>query len=468
MKTGVALSKVVLTALLAITTVPGLAQQPGTVRWRIPLTASYFGTSVVPSPAIASDGTIYVGTGLYGRPASSDSYKLYSISPGGTTNWVRSLGSTIYSSPAVGPDGTIYVGTKDVTALRLFSISKTGLTNWSFRAGAYVLCSPGIGADGTVYFTAVVPNSNVLIAVRPDGTTNWICSLGPVAIPDLSSAQFSSPAIGPDGTIYVGSVDANVYAISPEGKTNWLFPMGRAAYSSPAVGSDGTVYIGSDDARLYAIDHFGSKKWDFLTSGMVECSPALGSAGTVYVGCLGTGGMYALNSNGIPLWTNAGVFSASPAVTSNGTVYCDDLGTLRAWDSSGSNIWSVVVNSSYFAFSSPAIGLDGTVYVAGQYDLWAINGSGPPAQSPWPTFRRNAQHTARAIQCGLAPPVLLSSGSATLTCRVETNRPYRVSASTDLTTWTDVGSFASSTNLTQFLDPDAPNFPQRFYRLATP
>ena len=66
--------------------------------------------------------------------------------------------------------------------------------------------------------------------------------------------MFSSPAIGSDGTVYVGSWDKKLYAIN--GKTGvklWEFETGGHVYSSPAIGSDGTVYVGSNDKKLYAI-----------------------------------------------------------------------------------------------------------------------------------------------------------------------------------------------------------------------
>jgi outer membrane protein assembly factor BamB len=34
----------------------------------------------------------------------------------------------------------------------------------------------------------------------------------------------------------------------------WEFETGGGVVSSPAIGSDGTVYVGSDDNRLYAIN----------------------------------------------------------------------------------------------------------------------------------------------------------------------------------------------------------------------
>ena len=55
--------------------------------------------------------------------------------------------------------------------------------------------------------------------------------------------------------------------------------------SSPAIGSDGTVYVGSYDKKLYAINgKSGVKLWEFETGGAVDSSPAIGSDGTVYVG----------------------------------------------------------------------------------------------------------------------------------------------------------------------------------------
>ena len=65
----------------------------------------------------------------------------------------------------------------------------------------------------------------------------------------------SSPAIGSDGTVYVGSEDKKLYAINGKtGKKLWEFVTGGDVFiSSPAIGSDGTVYVGSYDKKLYAI-----------------------------------------------------------------------------------------------------------------------------------------------------------------------------------------------------------------------
>jgi TonB family protein len=173
---------------------------------------------------------------------------------------------------------------------------------------------------------------------------------------------YSSPAIGSDGTVYVGSTDKKVYALDGEtGTKQWEFETGGAVESSPAIGSDGTVYVGSIDEKLYAINgKSGVKLWEFRTGGAVESSPAIGNDGTVYVG------------------------------SNDNKIYALDGET-------GTKQWEFETGGAVEA--SPAIGADGTVYVGsddGKVYALATSSSGP-AKSAWPMFGQNAQRTGRAI-----------------------------------------------------------------------
>ena len=96
----------------------------------------------------------------------------------------------------------------------------------------------------------------------------------------------SSPAIGPDGTIYVGSGDSSLYAVNPDGTLKWRYPTGDTC-SSPLPQSRPTVrsMSGRDD-RLYAISPDGTLKWSYLTGGSMLSSPAIAADGTVYVGSM--------------------------------------------------------------------------------------------------------------------------------------------------------------------------------------
>jgi hypothetical protein len=108
----------------------------------------------------------------------------------------------------------------------------------------------------------------------------------------------SSPAIGTNGTVYIGSNDKKLYAINGKsGVKLWEFETGGPVESSPAVGADGTVYVGSFDNKLYALNgKSGVKLWEFETGDIVPSSPAIGSDGTVYVGS-GDGKVYAIKTD---------------------------------------------------------------------------------------------------------------------------------------------------------------------------
>jgi outer membrane protein assembly factor BamB len=444
-----------------------LAQQPGTLRWRIPIgnTASS-GWAVSSSPALGPDGTIYIANGSFfdtGLPLAGR--KLYSITPDGHTNWVFTTGNNVYASPAVGPDGSIYIGSSDGN---LYAVSPAGGTNWLFRTRGSIYSSAAVGADGTVYVTSLSNRVNELYSIRQDGSSNWVFHMGPVAFTSPDSAQFSSPAIGPDGTIYIGSMDTNVYAIHPDGTTNWTYRLGDVTYGSPSVGADGTIYIGCDDYKIRALAPDGHLRWLYPTTSFVESSPVVGNDGRIYVASLDQS-TYALTPSGTFLFRVMG-FSDSPALAANGTFYLagPDSGVLRAFDHAGSNRWSFNLGVSSPIFSSPVIGADGTIYIGAGAFLVAVYGDSPPQQAPWSMFRREPLHTARATQRAVSQPTLLPDGMFGMTLGTETGLTYRVQATVDFGSWTDLATFVPTNFTSQFIDFDATNFPSRFYRLATP
>src|SRR6266542_6176086 len=64
----------------------------------------------------------------------------------------------------------------------------------------------------------------------------------------LDSIDQSSPCIGADGAIYLGTRSGRLLALNPNGTLRWAFQAGGPLeYSSPAIASDGTVYVGGMD-----------------------------------------------------------------------------------------------------------------------------------------------------------------------------------------------------------------------------
>jgi hypothetical protein len=265
---------------------------------------------------------------------------------------------------------------------------------WAFTTGREVPSSPAIGADGTVYVGSY--DKKVYALDGATGQKRWEFTTG--------GAVASCPAIGADGTVYVGSYDKKVYALDgATGQKRWEFTTGAWVESSPAIGADGTVYVGSYDRKVYALDGAtGQKRWEFVTGGGYgSSSPAIGADGTVYVGSYDRK-VYALDgATGQKRWefTTGSYVYSSPAIGADGTVY------VGSWDkkvyaldgATGQKRWEFTTGREE-VYSSPAIGADGTVYV-GSYDrkLYALYSSsvGGLARSPWPKFRGNAQNTGQ-------------------------------------------------------------------------
>src|SRR6185436_18746222 len=93
----------------------------------------------------------------------------------------------------------------------------------------------------------------------------------------------------------------------------WTFQTGKGIFSTPVIGGDGTVYVGSADRTFYAIDRDGRLKWSRLTGEIIDSSALLDDRGRIYFGS-GDGHLYALDrTTGEPVWT----FTADdPAVNS--------------------------------------------------------------------------------------------------------------------------------------------------------
>ena len=272
-----------------------------------------------------------------------------------------------------------------LAVVALAAANEPGTLKWRYQTGDFVRSSPAIGSDGTVY---VGSDDNYLYALTPSGQLKWRYQTGGVV--------HYSPAIGPDGTVYVGSFDDYLYALTPSGQLKWRYQTGSYVSSSPAIGPDGTMYVGFSDNYLYAISPDGTLKWRYQAGSAVFSSPAIGSDGTVYVGSCDRY-LYALTPSGQLKWRyqTGHWVGSSPAIGSDGTVYvgsCDNY--LYALTPSGQLKWRY--QTGHWV-GSPAIGSDGTVYVGSRDGyLYAIrSNSRGLANSPWPKFGHDNRNTGR-------------------------------------------------------------------------
>ena len=103
---------------------------------------------------------------------------------------------------------------------------------------------------------------------------------------------FSSPVIGPEGNVYIGSADRNFYAFSADGKIIWRKPTGEIIDSSGLIAQNGNLFFGSGDGILRCVNaQSGAECWSFhaeqpsQTGGLInwfEGSVAIGVDGTLY------------------------------------------------------------------------------------------------------------------------------------------------------------------------------------------
>ena len=151
-----------------------------------------------------------------------------------------------------------------------------------------------------------------------DGSVKWRCI---VPSPILSS----SPALGQDGMVYIGSFDYKFHAINSTGHEVWYFKTPGYVESSAVLtvwNKHPVIYLTSFKG-VYALTHNGTLIWNFNTNDLLSSSPALGSDGTVFITSRDNY-LYALNPNGGTLkWKFAASWHIfpTPAVGADNTVY---------------------------------------------------------------------------------------------------------------------------------------------------
>ncbi len=148
-----------------------------------------------------------------------------------------------------------------------------------------------VGGTGSTEVVAMDPQNGSLHWDRqlPSGNTpgsfNFATDQGLFG----SDVGNSAPAIGADGTVYVGNVDG-LYALDGRGgQIKWSFPTTSDVVSAPAIGGDGSVagddaiFFGTADGTFYALNQDGQLRFKVATQGKISSSPAIGPDGTVFV-----------------------------------------------------------------------------------------------------------------------------------------------------------------------------------------
>jgi outer membrane protein assembly factor BamB len=206
----------------------------GAIRFRLKLPRKVYA-----SPAVAEDGTLYVG---------AQDHHLYAISAGGTVLWSRDLGGDVDCAVALGDDGTIYAGGD---AGQVHALDPQGNELWRVTVGGFVRGGLTVGRSGAILAGTYGPAPRVVALEAQTGLERWSFGIQGTGAPEFGI--HGAPLEDPRGNLYFGTHDDRVYALDARGRLLWVFPTQGDVDAPLVLGPDGTLYVGSDDGHLYAL-----------------------------------------------------------------------------------------------------------------------------------------------------------------------------------------------------------------------
>jgi outer membrane protein assembly factor BamB len=441
--------------------------------WEFPTPPLVYG--IFTSPALGADGTIYYGSGG----------TLHAINTNGTQKWQFSRGGVAVSSPAIATDGTIYCmswsGTPNVGPLTntLYALTSAGNEKWH-TSGLLETSLPAyqmaLGRDGTIY---TGNGQRVIVARRPeDGRIKWSFETSSV----VGCGTVTSFAIGPDDTLYFGADTGSVcshqefFALTPKGTVKWRTEL-NVDCGPPAIGQDGTVYVGVRNGfkKFFALNQTnGAMLWTFQTTNntiSINGSPVIDQDNMIYVGA-SDGYLYALtNWSNIKWLFNAGSSIDSGAVvSSSGSIYFGAGSNFFALSSSGSKQWQYPLTNSVLP-STPLLSAGGVLYFATESGLIALQVESGPAYSPWPMLGHDLRRSCRTTAFQGTTPVFDYYRTVTngfeLTLIGELTRSYGIFGSTNLQDWSFLTNL-SSANGTLYSSDLNSGLSNRFYKVSFP
>jgi outer membrane protein assembly factor BamB len=342
---------------------------------------------------ISFDNNLLVGT------SSGRVYCLDGLT--GTKKWNIQISTNGISGMAISADYNTYITSTNGTlyALDLKTLNK----KWEIILGLFLAASPNISFDGTVYVGSAgrpgdTGNNNdngLLNAIDSNsGTKKWEIVLG-------SSAARSSPAIGLDGSIYIGSFGVENGSISGKlnsinsvtGLKNWEYSTRGFLYTSAAVKDDTVFFMSNGSQAISALNRTtGIEKWKrnilYITQGTTQ-TPIVTDNTVYFYRQTSSGNFYDIEINAIDIsegkikWTSliesGGLMlseeSSSLSLGNNNLYFLRSSGDLFCINSSNGNIkWFISLGGNAGGYhKEPLINKNGYVYVATDNKIYAIN-----------------------------------------------------------------------------------------------
>lgn len=308
-----------------------------------------------------------------GGGRESDGLTLYPDDP--SILWSQSVGpngvgkSRRVTTPAVGSDGTVYVGGADpsapvppVACLYAFGADGTPKQRLCGSAGDH-RGAPTIWvqttADGLGAYA--VDETGGLYAMRADGTTSY--RMLPGAPPWGQHPTLTGPlTVTEEGLVYAGGYRA-IYALDfddADDPVKWSFRVNAVEDNVyyAGVGPDGRIY--ASGRTLYVLNPAGIKIWEARTGGGSEQAPAVGFEGRLIVRV--HRGIMGMTAGGDRAWEfdpGAPVLGA-PHLDRRGNVYFSAPRALYSTNQVGDERWKLSHDRD---FTGAIVVRRGTIYV---------------------------------------------------------------------------------------------------------
>lgn len=373
------------------------------------------------SPAVDTDGTVYIGTGS--GTGSAFNGRFYAVKSNGTKKWMVGNDKTNgfwnkgevsnpriqYLNAAIG-DNSVFIGNAGTIGSVLAYGKDDGL-----RKG-YVTNAAGTGGPTGGLYSGILLSSGGMLSWYggvwglfscpassiESGTSTWSWSRYTTTEQKTVQSLCGSMALDAEGTIYgAGHYEPDfggqsVFAVKSDGSQKWKTSLGSVGdldQGGVVIDKDGVVYVsvkrstGAINGGIVALDGSnGNIKWHFKIAEDVSSSAAIDQSGNIHF-ATEAGNYYIIKSDG----------SADPVVLKKniGSLIMASESTYKAgWNEDDAKVWS-----------SPVIADDGTIYVGvtnantrtksllvalSQKDV-----TGLQSDAPWPMKGQNRRHTNR-------------------------------------------------------------------------
>ena len=187
---------------------------------------------------------------------SMDHY-LYAINAkNGAEIWkTEDLGAAMVAQPALAADGTLYLGTFKGEMLAIDS--SNGKILWRFKAGGWIFSSAVLNGDN-LFFGDM--KGNIYMLNASTGSKVWEKTIGDGTTPN---AVVTTPLIQ-DETIYISTETSTIYTYSLDGVPGWTKTLTNKVYA-PIIPSGSNLLVAVNDvnAPLQAISKVGADVWTF-------------------------------------------------------------------------------------------------------------------------------------------------------------------------------------------------------------